>query len=128
AGFTLIATGTNFIGSSIVQWNGTARSTTFFSSTELRAAISANDIATVGTASVMVFSPTPGGGLSSAQTFTIATPNASPTLSSLSPNTMVGGGAAFTLMVTGTNFISSSVVRWNAGHRLTTLGTTTQVQ
>src|SRR5207244_484547 len=104
AGFTLTATGTNFISSSIVQWNGSQRATTFGSSTQLTAQITTADIATAGTASVTVFTPAPGGGTSSPQTFAI-TANPSPTLTSLSPSTAVAGGAAFTLSVTGSNFI-----------------------
>jgi len=59
---TLTITGTNFIGSSVVRWNGADRPTTFVSATQLTAAISAPDLATVGTAQVTVFSPAPGGG------------------------------------------------------------------
>src|SRR5207247_8952520 len=73
--FTLTVTGTNFNSSSIVRWNGNARTTTFGSSTQLTAQILAGDIATAGTAPVTVLNPTPGGGASSAQTFTILTPN-----------------------------------------------------
>jgi hypothetical protein len=72
AAFTLTVTGTNFIFSSTVQWNGNARTTTFVSATTLQAAIMASDIATVGTAAVTVMTPAPGGGTSSALTFTIA--------------------------------------------------------
>jgi hypothetical protein len=54
--FTLTVTGTNFIsGQSIVRWNGANRTTTFVSSTQLTAAISAADISTAGTANVTVF-------------------------------------------------------------------------
>ena len=128
AGFALTATGTNFVASSIVRWNGSDRSTTFVNSTQLQAAISAADIASAGSASVTVFTPTPGGGTSSAQTFTITAPNPGPTLSSLAPNTAVAGGVAFTLTVTGTNYISSSVVRWNGSDRTTTFVSGTELQ
>jgi len=64
--------GTSFLPTSIVRWNGSDRPTTFVSATELRAAISAADLATAGTALVAVFSPPPGGGISSPSlTFTI---------------------------------------------------------
>jgi Zinc carboxypeptidase/Ig-like domain CHU_C associated len=54
--FTLTVTGTNFIsGQSIVRWNGANRTTTFVSSTQLTAAITAGDVATAGTANVTVF-------------------------------------------------------------------------
>src|SRR5579864_384028 len=52
AAFTLTVNGTNFISSSTVQWNGSGRTTTYVSATQLTAAITAADIATGGTANV----------------------------------------------------------------------------
>ena len=69
--FTLTVNGTNFRTNSIVNWNGSARATTYISATQLTATILASDITSQGTASVTVFNPTPGGGTSNAQTFTI---------------------------------------------------------
>ena len=54
----------------MVRWNGTDRTTTFVSATQLTAAIPAADIAAMGTASVTVRNP--GGAVSNALTFTIA--------------------------------------------------------
>jgi hypothetical protein len=71
-------------------------------------------------ASVTVFNPAPGGGISNAINFTITAPNPVPTLTSLSPSSAVAGGAGFTLTVTGTNFINGSVIRWNGVDRSTT--------
>ena len=45
AGFTLQVNGANFMAKSVVLWNGAVRKTTYISSTELTAAISAADIA-----------------------------------------------------------------------------------
>src|SRR5206468_4165835 len=117
--------GTNFNSSSVVRWNGADRTTTFVSSTQLQAQILAGDIASAGTAPVTVFNPTPGGGTSSAETFTIN--NLDPTLSSISPSSVLAGGAGFTLTATGTNFISSSIVQWNGSQRATTFGSSTQL-
>src|SRR5437016_2429216 len=61
AGFTLTVSGANFVAPSVVHWNGSERTTTFVSSTELRAAISASDIAMAGSAQITVFNPIPGG-------------------------------------------------------------------
>ena len=54
----------------VVQWNGTARATTFVSATQLRATITAADIAAPGTAQVSVLDP--GGAASGALPFTVA--------------------------------------------------------
>ncbi len=71
--FTLTVNGANFINGSSVRWNGTARTTTYVSSTQLTASILAADVASLGTASVTVFNSAPGGGVSSAIIFSIGT-------------------------------------------------------
>ncbi|HEY6270415.1 MAG TPA: choice-of-anchor D domain-containing protein [Terriglobales bacterium] len=57
AGFTLTVNGTGFVSGSVVNWNGSARTTTFVSTFQLRASIAASDVATAGTATVTVTSP-----------------------------------------------------------------------
>ena len=69
--FTLTVNGSSFISGSVVKWGGSNRTTTYVRSTQLTAAISASDIATAGTVQVTVFNPTPGGGTSTALTFTV---------------------------------------------------------
>ncbi|MCW3097342.1 MAG: cell surface receptor domain protein [Chthonomonadaceae bacterium] len=71
AAITLTASGTNFNTRSTILWNGTALTTTYVSATQLKASVSAANLTTVGTATVTVFNPTPGGGTSTAVTFTI---------------------------------------------------------
>src|SRR5579872_6899534 len=63
-GFTMTVNGTGFVSSSVVNWNGSPRATTFVNSSQLTAAILAADVASVGTASVTVVTPGPGGGAS----------------------------------------------------------------
>jgi len=77
--FTLTATGSNFYNTSVINWNGSARTTTYVNATTLTASITAADIATAGTATVTVTNSTPGGGTSSGQTFTINA-NVSPSI------------------------------------------------
>ncbi|MBL9186095.1 MAG: hypothetical protein JNK23_01320 [Opitutaceae bacterium] len=86
--FTLTVTGTGFISSSIVQWNGASRTTTYISTTQLTASILAGDIATVGTAQVTVLNPAPGGGTSAPRSFSItASPPSGPlTLAFIEPS------------------------------------------
>ena len=72
--FTLTVTGSNFsTTTSIIRWNGTDRTTTFVSSTELSAVISAGDVTLGGTANVTVFN-TCNSGTTPAQTVTIVSP------------------------------------------------------
>lgn len=124
-GFTLTATGTNFISGSKVRWKGSTRTTTFVSATQLTSTISTLDIAVSGTADVTVFNPAPGGGVSSAKTFTINNPV--PAVSNLSPTNAVAGTAGFTLTVNGSNFVSNSVARWNGSDRTTSFASNSQL-
>lgn len=53
--------------------------------------------------------------------------NPVPTTSSLGPNQVSPGSAAFTLTVNGANFLASSTVRWNTFPRTTTYVSSTQL-
>src|SRR5438477_8366244 len=100
AQFTLTVNGTNFVATSTVKWNGSALVTTFVSSTQLTAIVPAANVAAVGTASVTVVNPAPGGGTSNAQTFTINPPP--PVIQP--PFTATGQvGVAFSYTITATN-------------------------
>jgi hypothetical protein len=63
--------GTNFVPTSVVQWNGTPLSTTYVDATDVNATIPAADLKTAGVFSVTVSNPAPGGGTSEPQTFTV---------------------------------------------------------
>ena len=129
ATFTLTVTGTNFTPDATVDWNGTALTTTYVSATQLTAAVSANLIATAGTATVTV---TNSAGASSEANFAI---NASgtgpsstePAITSLSPSSAPVGGAPFTLTVNGVNFASGASVNWANTQLTTTYVSATQL-
>jgi subtilisin len=219
---TLTLTGSGFDGFSVVRWNGSDRLTTVVNTTTIQASIPSADLAVVGTAQVSVYAPTPGGGTSSALTFTIdvpatlgvsastvppggpvtvtltngfggaqdwialaavGSPNTSnlgwtyvganltsrtwnvampttggayefrlfldngygrastsapivvdpaltppPVVTSLSPSRAFVGGGSYTLTVTGSWFVPSSVVLWNGASRPTTFVSTTQIR
>jgi hypothetical protein len=125
-GFTLNVAGTGFISTSVVYWNNSARTTTFnATSTQLSISVTAQDIATPGTAQVVVVSPAPGGGPSPAVNFTI-TPqqNPVPTITSLSVALLPAGNI---LTVNGTNFVPNSAVNFNGIARPTNFGSATQL-
>jgi uncharacterized protein (TIGR03437 family) len=130
AAFVLTVNGTNFVNGSIVRWNGADRATNFVNSSQLTAQIPATDVAAVGTASVTVFNPEPSGGTSNPLTFTITAqpPNPAPVITTLNPSAAIRGGQAFTLNVTGTGFVSNSIVRWNGGDRPTVFVNSTLLQ
>jgi hypothetical protein len=165
AGFTLTVTGANFTAKSVVLWNGAVRTTTYASSTQLTAAISAADLAReatnlitvantaapLGTSSALPFavvSATPVAaisaadlareatnlitvantaaplGTSSALPFAVvsATPVAAITAAAISD---AASGGAYTLLLTGTDFVPTSSVNWNVvGSNVVGLATT----
>jgi hypothetical protein len=81
AAFTLTVNGSGFVSGSAVHWNGSPRTTTFVSHSQLKASILATDIASAHTASVTVVSPGPGGGTSNVVFFPITRAGSSLALS-----------------------------------------------
>lgn len=61
--------------------------------------------------------------------YSAAAPAANPTpaISSLSPTSATAGGAAFTLTVNGSSFVSGAAVRWNGSNRTTSFVGATQL-
>lgn len=130
AAFTLTVTGSGFISGSAIRWNGVSLATNYVSATQISTVVPASYITTAGTAAVSVISPAPGGGSSSSFNFIISnTPvsNPLPTLSSIAPATTTAGAPAFTLTVSGTNFITGSVINWNGVSLSTTFISATQL-
>src|SRR5271167_966362 len=73
-GFTMTVNGSGFASAAVVNWNGSSRTTEFFSSSQLKARIDAEDVAKPGTVVVTVVNPAPGGGTSNPVLFPIQTP------------------------------------------------------
>jgi FG-GAP-like repeat len=72
--FTLTVRGTHFVSGAVVHWNGSPRKTTFVSPSEVRATISAADVAKAATTNVTVVNPSLGGAPSNAVLFPIRVP------------------------------------------------------
>ena len=114
AGFNMTVNGVTFHQGSVVRWNGANLTTTPTVSaggltTALTAQVPVGTIASVGTASVTVYSPGPGGGLSSGVTFTINP--GGPTITSVSPAPVTGSSSAQTFTVYGSGFVSGAQVK-----------------
>lgn len=123
AGFTLQVNGTNFVnGTSVVRWNGSNRTTSFVSSTQLNATIPASDLLTAGVFPITVAN---GANVSNAVNFTVNNP--APVLTSISPNSREAAGGTFNLTVNGSGFVNGSIVRWNGANRTTTFNSSTQL-
>ncbi len=94
--FNMTVLGKGFSQGATVQWNGSSRSTTFVSATELVAQINAADIASAGSASITVTSPLAAdttsssgsgtsNGASNAETIDIVTPSTDATAYQIDP-------------------------------------------
>lgn len=146
--FTLTVVGSGFVAKTVVQWNGGTIATQVQTDSAgnvigITATVPASLVAKPGTAFVNTLSPHSGAGtngLSNPLAFIINPPgNPLPTVSSLSPSCTVAGGAAFSLTVTGSNFLPASdpsggsQVLWRAGAggtqtTLATVGSTSATQ
>ncbi len=125
---TLTVNGSNFNASATVNWGGSARTTTYVSPTQVTATIPSSDFTSTGTPSVTVATSTPSpGGTSNGLTFTVSATNPSPTVTSVSPTWGSAGGSAFTITVSGTNFVATSSVNWAGSARTSTAVSATQL-
>lgn len=122
AAFTLTVNGTNFGNGSLVQWNGSNLATTFVSATQLTANVTAPLVASPGSANVTV---APADGTASAPAKFDIVP--APTLTSLNPTSAVAGGAAFSLVLTGTNCTNTMTAVWAGTPLTTTFNSATQL-
>jgi len=113
--FSIIAPCANCASSAVLNFNGVAKPTVVsnsFSSPyqqNVSATISTADISTPGTVQVTVSNPTPGGGPSAPQSFTITQPTVVPTIASVSPAS-IPAGSPTTVTITGTGFIQGAAV------------------
>jgi hypothetical protein len=109
--FTLTVTGSNYLVSSVVQVNGSARLTTYKSALQLTATILASDIATPATLQITVFDPpTVKGGLTS-NAVPLAVSNApAPSLVSVSPEFTGQGADHVRMTLVGANFRAGATV------------------
>jgi len=133
--FPLSVTGSNFVPCSGVQWtdssnNVTQLATTFVSSTQLTAAITAANISSVETVNVAVANPAASANTSNTIQFPIVLPTITSLSapSSISNTTPACSPAGITLTVNGTNFVPNGlVVNWNGSPRQTTFVSATQL-
>src|SRR4029077_19857998 len=130
-------TGTGFVSGSagsVVLVGGSSRVTSFGSSTSLQAVLLPGDLSKAGTLDISVVNPPPGGGASSALSFTVTIPvtnpvtNPVPQVSLLSPLSAPPGSVALTLQVTGSNFNTFSSVLVNGSPIPTIYSSPTQLQ
>ncbi|MGB8959515.1 MAG: C1 family peptidase [Candidatus Aminicenantales bacterium] len=72
ADLTLTLRGSSFVSNSNVLWNGIGLATTYLGPTEVRASLTAQDLAQAGEFEVAVANPAPGGGVSEGIAFSVS--------------------------------------------------------
>ena len=119
-------TGTGFIPGTTMQVNGSARTTTYISSTQVSVAMTSADFASPGSVSLAAVNPAPGGGTSAAASLPVANPT--PGAISISPSTIpIGVTTVTTITVTGSNFLGTTVAQINGKTRTTRVISGTQL-
>ena len=135
--FQLLVNGKSFTPTSAVEWSGSATNQrplaiqpVFLSENQLQVMIPALFVEVPGTASITVFTPAPGGGTSSPPLSFKINPVASPVpqITSMSPSGVLVGRSGFNLIVTGKNFVATSVGTVNNATRATSFSNSTSLQ
>jgi hypothetical protein len=125
-GFTLTATGTNFVSGTQILWDGVAQTTTVVSNTQLTTTITPAQIASAGDVTIRVIKPDTT--TSGAMTLTITGGSSQGfSLTSINPYTVAAGSAAFTLTATGTGFVNGDSITLNGTAIATTFDSATQL-
>lgn len=132
--FTLTLHGNYLTPSSTVEWDNPATGAEtleaiFLDVNDMTAIVPPGLIQNPGVVSVTVFTPQPGGGTSVVQYFTI-NPRQSPvpTITSISPTVADVGSSTVTVTITGTGFVTQSVVEINGTNVATTVNSATSIQ
>ena len=121
--FVLTVEGSGFVDGAVVRWNGADRPTTFISSSEISAAIGADDLTAAKIVQITVRNPD--GEITNASEFTIK--NVVPSLSTLTPSSASAGDPGFTLVVTGSAFVDGTIVSWDGADRSTSFVNSSEV-
>ena len=112
AATTLTINGTGFLPTSTVQYGSSLRTNvTYVNSTQLSLPLSTTDFANDGTYNVLVINPAASGGVSRAAAFTVQAKT--PSITSVTPNSLVVAGGPYTISVAGNNLTINSKILWN---------------
>jgi hypothetical protein len=124
-GFTLTVSGRGFLRDAVVVWDGSNLPSTWRSSTQLEAQVSASLLTSARSVPVQVANPQ--SPVSDAVIFAVSAPLV-PSLASLEPGSREAGSGDFTLLVSGRGFLSGATVRWNGENLPTTFRSDTRVE
>jgi IPT/TIG domain len=106
----VMVTGTGFVPGSAASFAGNTRPTTVQSATQLTVALTEMDLAAAGQANVTVTNPSPGGGTSAPALFTVTLPLQLPTITGITPDSLIAPAPSTQITITGSGFTSQSFV------------------
>jgi hypothetical protein len=124
ATFTLTVNGANFSSDSVIEVDGVKETTTYVSSTQLKAAIPASQVASGAQLQVQVLNGSVSSGTSNGNDFTVTNP--APVIVSLTPFT-IDKTFSPTIVVMGSGFVPTSVLQLNGSARQTSFVNSTQL-
>jgi hypothetical protein len=111
-------TGSDFVATCNIVIDGFGVATTFVDANNLTAMVPSSLLAVVGTRSVSVTNPAPGGGTTGSVSLNVVNPV--PQVASITPAVVGAGSAAFVVAVTGSSFVSGSMVMFDGSTGLST--------
>jgi trimeric autotransporter adhesin len=109
---TITITGSGFEANSVVQWNGSARPTTFVDGSTLKVALTAADMQNFGAGILAVLNP----GLPPTRPLELTIVSSTPTILSISPNTVAtysGSNVPQQVYISGSGFAPNATVQAN---------------
>jgi IPT/TIG domain len=109
---TVRISGANFASTARARVNAVERATTFVDDTTLDFQLLPADVASQRTLTITVLNPNTR--ISNSVTMQVRTGALTPEITSIDPATVVRGGPAFTLRITGRNFDRSALVRFDS--------------
>lgn len=119
----VIVTGEHLVPGVQAFIGGASRAVTRLSDTQVRVTVSSADVASLGSRSLYLSTPTPGGGASDTLSLRVVVPP--PRVLGLNPATATAGAAGFTLQLRGRDFLPDASVEWNGVPRSTTVANDT---
>ncbi len=118
--------GNGFFDDTTLYVNGVPRQFDLTSRIRLQSVLTSVDLETGAYLGIMAANPQPGGGFSNKADFAVLNPV--PSLSAMSPVSAVAGSPDFTLLLTGDNFVRTSILSFNGQRYPMRLLTKTQIE
>jgi len=125
ASFTLTVNGTGFISTTTIQVGTVDEQTSYVSSTQVTASVPAAQVVSGGQLAVIALNGTSSSG--SGTPINLSVDNPAPTITQVSPSSLLAGNPSATLTVTGTGFVPTTAIDVNGAARATTYTSSTQV-